>query len=284
MSITFTEDILRFTNAAESPHLVRTVNTLAEKAGLSPPKIAYFDLEKIRFHPMRDVYRSLIGMGHLPRLGDMLIIGDVGAYIGDFKTPSSTVSDELKAVFAHEFAHAKYGDARIGGLATIGRRFPTIGALSGLGSLLIYDYYHKHPGKKSELSDTFTPEAPHSSSASLPLMQATLELSRYAAAAAFGMAAGKAADIGTKWVMELRADKFAATLLNDGKPLANYLTKFNNANNKGMEIITQNMRDSGVTELDILKLKAQQFWLQTQLHPPAAWRIARLENMSFPAR
>ena len=71
-----------------------------------------------------------------------IVFGDKMRAIMGHHTPDATVSEEFKAVLAHELCHIKYSDVHLAKIIPL-RLSPWLGAVAGLLGVFYYEHLHK---------------------------------------------------------------------------------------------------------------------------------------------
>ncbi len=255
----------------KAPHLFDEVHRLSVKAGVETPSIHILKDVSMLPKPMRVMYEYLAAMGGK---GDLFLGGKIRSLLGhhDLNQP---VTEELSAVIAHELGHIKHNDfARSAKFAALS---PWVGLAVGIAAFALVETYQKNQKNKrvSTPEESLTPEAlrhadTEANKAGTPeqkLHSGLFRVAKYLAAATVGTIAGAFVMRAIMHRVEFRADRFSAELLEDGKPLANVLTKFKQ--------LKDNLLQETGTEATLLGT-----FFENLFHPNIDTRIKKLQNWS----
>ncbi|MBN8543192.1 MAG: M48 family metalloprotease [Alphaproteobacteria bacterium] len=200
--------------------------------------------------------------------------------MGHHNLEALEVSDEIKAVIAHEIGHFKSQDTKLHRILPM-RMSPQIGILAGFAGVVLYDLIDRHMKEKSK--ENLTPEQMKSEQAAemdrltkpeeddSPVMESIGTVAKYVAGGLLGGAIGVGAFALMHRRVEFRADRISAELMGDGKPLARALKMYAS----GMQQrVTPEVREAAQAQDWFTKLLSQ------FTHPKLHKRIEKLESWS----
>jgi Zn-dependent protease with chaperone function len=254
-----------------APHLFDEVSRLSEKAGIKAPSIHVLKDVSTLPKPVQVMYEYLAAMAGESNL---LLGNKIRSLLGhhDLKQP---VTEELSAVIAHELGHLKHNDiARSAKFASLS---PWAGLAVGIAAFALVEAYQKNQKNKQPPTpeENLSPEAlkhadeeaKKAKSPEQKLHSGLFRIAKYLAAATVGTIAGVFVMRAILHRAEFRADRFSAELLEDGKPLANALTKFK-------QLKDNLLKETGIEETALGK------FFENILHPNIDKRIEKLQNWS----
>ena len=253
--------------AAEAPHLHKALEELCAKAKMAKPQLCQPSFAAL-FHPLGVMLDHLAGAFHAdhPRI----VLGDSARKIFGHAEMGAEVSEQLKAVLAHELGHLKKGDCRLYKVIPM-RLSPFIGLAAAMGGLALYDHLtakpplaHSEEEQKKQMSATLDSEIAKAR-ADAPWFGGGWNVAKYVAAGALGLIGGTVALKLLQNHIEFRADKFSAELMGSGKPLAEALQSF--------KTYADNITGNGAKTSMIGK------FIEWIIHPDITERISRLNSM-----
>lgn len=263
----------------EAPGVHRAIEELCAKAGIPKPLISLTDTSQ-----MRNAHTKFT-WGHIAAATEYqnqprIILGS--EFFSLMKQPMDAehMSDEVRAILAHEIGHLKMRDTE---LATIGMRklSPHLGVLAGLAGVFIYDKVREH-GKKMEEQGKSPEEiraAQHEQIGDMTahhsdqpdIMEPIGTIAKYVAGGLLGGAVGVLAYRHMHHFVEFRADRISAELMGDGKPLARGLKQYVEEAHNRVKADPNIAVDAG--KQDMLKKL-----LSKMTHPPTGERLRRLNE------
>lgn len=269
----------------QAPALHQAVQNLSARAGVEPPIICTVSDAAKKSSP------QFITLDHTfaatqagtPRL----VFGRNGLLHLTGDATGRTVSKELEAVIGHELAHVKYDRGL--GKALLIKHAPFIGAIAGLASYQLYQYFSQSQERRQAFADYHergaTEEEKQVMSAMPGYQQFAYRLAYNMAALALGFGVGLVAKREINYFKEFRADRFSAELLQDAKPLIEFFKRFEQPRTREMyEQTNKQFRDLGMDDKAIQQFRRKETLLDTFVHPSIKERIQRLEAMEFPSR
>ncbi|MFZ4125741.1 MAG: M48 family metallopeptidase [Rickettsiales bacterium] len=222
---------LRLLSPEEAPGIYRAIEELSQKAGIDKFPVYIVDAANTAnpYHRFswnhnaaainsRTGYHYVLGEGLIRSMGDTV--------------DAQHISQELKAVLAHEMGHIKFKDLNPNKYRLI-YSSPLLGVMAGFSAMFLYDML-KDQGKKYE-AEGKTPEEVRAaqlkeleshtqkSDDDPVFIDAIKTFARYTIAGFLGGAAGLGVFRHLSHGKEYRCDRFSAELLGDGKPMANAL-------------------------------------------------------------
>ena len=192
-------------------------------------------------------------------------------------TNGGHITDEFRAVIAHEFGHLARND-----IATLQRTkyTPLAMALGAMVGLYAYrSYREKHPNTKETnhdaVRDEVTKQMPPVDHKTSPTLHAIGIVGLYFATALAGLVTGVMAIRQLRHHMEYACDAYSKKLMGSGEPLARAFEMIQGHHNEFMEQI-KSLPEAQRTELlaKVKLLEVEQFFL----HPPTEKRIAALRS------
>jgi Zn-dependent protease with chaperone function len=263
------DDYLHTISEKDHPSLHRAVEELAEKAGINKPVLYQ---PKVR-HPVLEampvaMFETAAGKDGIVLNERMLrrVFPRAGRISGNI-----AISDEIKAMIAHEMGHIKRGDARAFGMGRISSFTPLAcmaGAVAGLYIMRSYWKKNKEPMPVQDAEDQIKVPEPIKS----PTLEAVKKVALYTVAAGAGLTAGIFMMRGMRHHMEYACDAFSKEMMGSGKPLASALDQFRQYSDKLAENVLKHYpeekRESIKRGIKII---------EELLHPPIVKRIERLQ-------
>lgn len=217
-----------------APYLHKALDELCAKAGIAKPVVCALKPEATVDKKTKMTLDHLIGALYVDK--PRIIFGERARRIFSFSDMSQPISEEIKAVMAHELSHIKHGDVKLSRALPIRFLSPFAGMAAAMAGFALYD------NMKSANEKNGIPEDKQVTSAQLdaqfaqteqksemPVTEQSailLKITKYAAAAAAGLIAGQLFSKLYHNHIEYRADKFSADLMGSGEPLASALEKF----------------------------------------------------------
>jgi Zn-dependent protease with chaperone function len=274
----------------QAKKLYDAILEIAEKSGIKEPELRFIDEKYIAKKPTLYALSYNMYAGGTPEKPVVTIGKDMLKHLtGD--AHGNTVNPEIKAILVHEFAHLKR-DIAPNSLAEISKHFPLIGLFTAITALATYHHFQQRKDTLPRLTSETEPEnssLKQSLQQSMhPAIYAAFINGQYLAATALGIAGGMLGSRQVSHFIEFRADRFAAELIQDSKPMANAIKKIEAVPEWYIQQIRTSVR-KGLDEgrIDPDKLRSEEFikriknWMS---HPSPQSRIERLESMQFPSR
>jgi Zn-dependent protease with chaperone function len=189
--------------------------------------------------------------------------------MADFK---SAVTDELKAVVAHELAHLKRGDMVGMGTAVITKYTPYACLIAGIG-VTAYLLHQSHKKQGQEAKDSGNPDT-------IAIQSPTLETAKAVGKLLLGAIAGTGVGVGITTLlrhrMEYKCDAFSKHLMGSGEPLARVLENME-AHYSG--VLKKMVADSKFTPEQAKQLEIFGNTIDCLSHPSTEKRIAALRGI-----
>ncbi|MFO0109590.1 MAG: M48 family metallopeptidase, partial [Alphaproteobacteria bacterium] len=189
------------------------------------------------------------------------------------------ISEEFKAVLAHEISHLKHGDVKLWKVIPL-RLSPFLGLAAGFAGVAYAEHLKKKEHETSKQKDAATARADihaeweKSDQPSEPFPEAMnplLRIGKYVAGGLLGFAVGTGLYALAHRHIEFRADRVSAELIEDGKPLARALQSLR-------EQLQNSVRQNPEIIGEIKKMNPVKKMLHALMHPSDAERIRRLES------
>jgi hypothetical protein len=221
-----TDEMFRKISESEAPALHRAVEELSRRTGIEKPGICYIDTRHSNAL-QKFIYDHNAGATILDGQNVMLFGNETKRMFG-YHHGHSPVSDEFKAIIAHEMGHLKFNDVS-SKLGEALHRSPYWVPLVAAAGVFFHDYLvakktvhkqsglseeeaHKEIHREWEASDTITHSA-------LRPMQPLVTAAKMTAGAALGFATSLTAIHLWHRKIEFRADRVSAAAMQSGQPL-----------------------------------------------------------------
>ncbi len=270
------QNLFREVSPAEQPHLHRALDELCAKAGIEKPTLCFINDTSHLGEVERFQLEHMAGAMHFDK--PRIVLGEKIRHIFDHTGPDSAVSDELKAVIAHEIGHIKYGDVKLYKVLPL-RLSPILGMVAGAAGA----HYYLHAKEKAAAARAAgVAEANIQASmqqdweksdqhVAVPQMQEHYKVAKIIAGSLLGLAAGTTIyALGHRHV-EFRADRTAMELMGSGEPIGNALRKLESAFKHDLH------SDPQLVE-ELKKENQIARFYQKLMHPPMAERLARADS------
>ncbi|MDX2094985.1 MAG: M48 family metalloprotease [Alphaproteobacteria bacterium] len=217
-------------STTEAPDLHKALEELCAKAGVAKPLLCKPTNGLLLNSTLGTMFDYFAGAMHLDK--PRVVLGDSARKIFGHASLSAPVSEELKAVLAHELSHLKHGDVRLHKILPL-RLSPFIGLAAGMGGLALYNHIKKKEvdgniadSDKKEFRQATLEQEIQKTEQENPWLSASIKIMKYVAAGTLGLIAGSFVSKALHNRMEFRADRFSAELMGSGQPLANALESF----------------------------------------------------------
>ena len=216
-----------------------------------------------------------------------VFIGKNMLRIMDSENLHAPISDELKAVLAHELGHIKFNDAATYGSKLL-HQSPYIGALAGLTGAFLYTQlearkkeYRKKDMPEHEIHERIHVEWQQSDQHQTQageFANPIMLVGKCLAGSALGMAMGFTAFAMAHRRMEFRADRTSAEIMGSGEPMIRGLKKLNEETLR----VFSSMPKEEVSDVQksLLKKPIVEIIKEFLTHPTDEARFERLENWS----
>lgn len=260
--------------AVDAPHIFKALDELA-----AHPKAG----EKARFRKVYILKENNVGLnpildylaGCMFHKGEnILVLGrDVMKSLG-VNAPNAHVTEEFKAVLAHEMSHAFHGDLKPWGAANRSFLTPLITVIGGIaGAYAVQRIIQKHPHDKKMQEAELEKNKDLLKGADNGSFGAAAKVALYTAGVGLGAASGVFLGRAMRHKMEFRADEYSKMLMGGGEALANALKKLAKpfTRLKGIKVPADATDEILVNALDRSRGAMESF-----LHPPMKQRIDAL--------
>ena len=207
----------------QAPHLYAVLRDLCFQANIEAPIIVRPSQAMVAHQPLADWHlaaaKSIIGQ-------PMLLLGDKAREVLNHTEIGSHVSEELKAIIAHEVKHIKY-DLNVGKLLFF-KSTPVLGFLAAMGGYAIYNHITKNrptniPESEIKNHDREQLDRHILAAKEDGMDSAFIKLAKYAAAGALGLISGVIVSKVFHSHIEYGADAYSKKLLGSGEPMAKAL-------------------------------------------------------------
>lgn len=259
---------------ADAPHIFEALEELAArpKAGAQ----AKFSKVYILKETNRGVYPILdyIAGCMVHRGENILVLGrDIMKELG-VVAPNAPVTQEFKAILAHEMGHAFHGDLKSWGIKTWSNLTPIVGVIGGIaGAYAAQKMMEKHPDDKEKQQAELEGNKELLKGANNGSLGAAAKVALYTAGVGLGLVAGVFGARALNYKMEFRADQYSKELMGGGEALANGLT----ALVKVFDRLRHGVSSAGRTDAETIKaFDRSRRVLEEFLHPPMGQRIEAL--------
>jgi Zn-dependent protease with chaperone function len=265
---------------AHAPALHAALDDLCQKAGITKPTLTFVNAEEIAKPLHKFVFDHMAGALWLDK--PRIVIGEKIRRLLDHHDLTAPISEDFKAVLAHEIGHIKYGDVKLVKVVPL-RLSPVMGMVAGMAGIWYYGHLKdkaqqgRATGKpedeiQAELKTNWK-ESDHTHDPLSNTYKHFLTAAKYVAGGLLGFAVGTAIfTVGHRHI-EFRADRVSAELMGSGKPLADALgrlrVKLQSTVRENPDIATLYKKRNPVAN-----------FLESLMHPSDAERIERLNAWS----
>ncbi len=260
---------------ANATGIFHAVQQISEKSGIKVPKIYRL---KANLGPILDNFPA----GALQHRGEnVLLLGHSinGKVFGVDYTQASTISDEFKAILAHEMGHLYRKDTKFPTGAIWRSNLSPLACMVGAiaGTYAVRSYLEKKVTPSIE-SNEKTPEELASAAGVTNAHKGTVfeaigKVAIYTAMAMLGFAGGMLMLRNIRQNMEFSCDAFSKKVMGSGEPLARALEKFHSH----AQELSANQLGHLPAEKQAMAKKVISF-LESFMHPPVEQRIKALRQ------
>jgi Zn-dependent protease with chaperone function len=268
--------VMRDVSAEEAPYLHQAIEELCSKAGIEKPALRFIT-NADRLGPLHQfTFEHMAAAMHIDT--PAIILGDKMRAMLGHHTPDAVVSEEFKAVLAHEIGHLKHGDVQMHKILPL-RFSPILGMVAGAAGM----WYYQHLQHKKDLAQkagvpeaqahaTIAQEWEKSDQSSVPVpptFSHHISAAKTIAGGLLGFAVGTAVFALGHRHIEFRADRISAELMGDGKPLARALERITEGFRQTHANLPPEVAEAANKRNPVIK------FFMSLMHPKTEERIAR---------
>lgn len=269
MRLNISQDTYQIEREAH-PALFAATEELSKKAGVEMPAIRFFKPGTAYFSPAA---AAIYNDKHV------LLFNEASCkniFLTDLKHPTQ-ISEEFKAVMAHEFGHIARKDIT---LIKKVQYVPMACILGAIGGLYAYrTYQEKHANSKeldrAELEAVVRQHVPAVEKKESPLLHSIGVVALYTATALAGSVSGAMIRRQVMHNMEYACDAFSKKIIGSGEPLARAFEMIKDSNQAALDYV-HSLSEPARTDA-LMKMKQMEI-MDFFLHPPTDKRIAALRS------
>lgn len=262
----------------QAPALHAAMDDLCAKAGIQKPTLTFVEASKINKPFHRFIWEHMAAAMHVDK--PRVIIGEKMRHMMGHYDLNQSISEEFKAILAHEIGHIKHGDVRLWKIVPL-RLSPHMGIVAGMAGVWYYEHLKAKAAqeKANGKSESNTQNEIHADwqqsdmhlDASSRFHQHLFSAAKYIAGGLLGFAITVPFYALAHRHLEFRADRVSAELMGSGKPLARALgglrQQLQQALHTKPEVIADAKKRNPIRQI-----------LDTLTHPSDAERIDRLNS------
>lgn len=249
-----------------------SMQRLTAKAGLPTPKLVSVNTEMLGDDLNSLILKSAPAGTFMKGDKHHIFFNEDMVHMFGMASLNAPVTEELKAVIAHELGHIKRGDTIGFGTAKIASMTPLACLIAGLGVTA----YLRHRAEKKEAEFAVkSPENAELKTLHSPTFEAAKCVGQYLLGAIVGTGVGVGMATFLRHKMEYSCDAFSKTIMGSGEPLARALENFEEHNTKLLEELAKKKKLSAEKVETIKKFCAI---IERLFHPSVESRAAALRG------
>lgn len=250
-----------------------SMQKLAEKAGLPKPKLVTINTAMLGDDLNSLILKSAPAGTFMKGDTHHIFFNADMTHMFGMASLDAPVTEELKAVIAHELGHIKRGDTVGFGTAKIASITPWACLIAGLG-VTAYLRHRNEKKKEAELVDR-SPENAELRTLHSPTLEAAKCVGQYLLGAIAGTGVGIGLATFLRHRMEYSCDAFSKNIMGSGEPLARALENFEKCNTELLEELAKKRKLSPQTVENIKKFCGI---IERLFHPSIEKRAAALRG------
>lgn len=277
-SMSISAKILGLTSSAtmeSHPHLHEALAELCQKAGMEKPHLHLVEEKALKAAAIRGE-KLVAAVAGIPAAALLhkgepyIIVNDIYAKAFGMESLNGPITDELKAIFAHELGHIKrqdlekFGTSKLSFYSALG----CVGAALGVTKYLHYRHEHALQ-KEAEIS----PHPDELKELNSPTISTASAATHYILAGLAGLVMGGFVFRHMRHRMEYACDAFSKELMVSGKPLISAFEKLEAFIDSKL---ADRVNSGRITAEKAASMKKIQQAIGQMLHPPHAQRVAAL--------